>query len=33
MSMVLVYKDLEKIAETGDIGNPYRYLGLRRRGE
>ena len=28
-----VYKDLEKIAETGDIGNPYRYLGLRRRGE
>ena len=28
-----VYRDLEKIAETGDIGNPYRYLGLRRRGE
>ena len=28
-----VYADLEKIAQTGDIQNPYRYLGLRRRGE
>ena len=27
----LVYNDLQKIAETGDIGNPYRYLGLRRK--
>ncbi len=25
-----VYKDLEQIAKTGDIGNPYRYLGVRR---
>ena len=24
-----VYKDLEYIANTGDMGNPYRYLGLR----
>ena len=26
-----VYKDLMEIANTGDIGNPYRYLGLRRK--
>ena len=26
-----VYTDLAKIAETGDIGDPYRYLGLRRK--
>ena len=26
-----VYTDLAKIAETGDIGEPYRYIGLRRR--
>ena len=25
-----VYEDLQKIASSGDIGNPYRYLGLRR---
>ena len=25
-----VYEDLEKIVETGDIGNPYRYFGLKR---
>ena len=25
-----VYKDLEEIASTGKIDNPYRYLGLRR---
>ena len=25
-----VYSDLQKIVETGDIGNPYRYLGLRK---
>ena len=25
-----VYKDLEEIAKTGEVGNPYRYLGLRR---
>lgn len=24
-----VYSDLQEIAKTGDIGNPYRYLGLR----
>ncbi len=24
-----VYSDLQDIAKTGDIGNPYRYLGLR----
>ncbi len=24
-----VFSDLSKIAKTGDIGNPYRYLGLR----
>ena len=24
-----VYNDLQKIVETGDIGNPYRYLGVR----
>ncbi len=24
-----VFKDLSEIAKTGDIGNPYRYLGLR----
>ena len=26
-----VYTDLAKIAETGNIGDPYRYLGLRRK--
>ena len=25
-----VFKDLQDIAKTGEIGNPYRYLGLRR---
>ena len=25
-----VFKDLEEIAKTGNIDNPYRYLGLRR---
>ncbi len=25
-----VYDDLAKIAQSGDIGNPYRYLGLRK---
>ena len=25
-----VYTDLSKIAKTGEIGEPYRYLGLRR---
>ena len=25
-----VYNDLQEIAKTGDIGNPYRYLGLRK---
>lgn len=25
-----VFKDLQKIVETQDIGNPYRYLGLRK---
>ena len=25
-----VYKDLSEIATTGNIGNPYRYLGLRK---
>lgn len=25
-----VYNDLAEIAKSGDIGNPYRYLGLRR---
>ena len=25
-----VYSDLQKIADTGNIGDPYRYLGLRR---
>lgn len=25
-----VYQDLMEIAKTGDIGNPYRYLGVRR---
>jgi pyruvate ferredoxin oxidoreductase alpha subunit len=24
-----VYEDLTKIKETGDLGNPYRYLGIR----
>ena len=24
-----VYKDLEEVAASGDVGNPYRYLGLR----
>ena len=28
-----VYKDLEEIAETGEIENPYRYLGLRREAK
>ncbi len=27
-----VYTDLLEIAKTGDIGNPYRYLGLRKGG-
>lgn len=26
-----VFSELAKIAETGDIGNPYRYLGLRTK--
>lgn len=26
----LVYKELAEIAQSGSIGNPYRYLGLRR---
>jgi pyruvate ferredoxin oxidoreductase alpha subunit len=26
----VVFKDLEEIAKTGEIDNPYRYLGLRR---
>ena len=25
----LVYKDLAYVAKTGDLGIPYRYLGLR----
>lgn len=25
-----VYEDLSQIVKTGDVGNPYRYLGLRR---
>lgn len=28
-----VYTDLAQIVETNNIGNPYRYLGLRKRGE
>jgi pyruvate ferredoxin oxidoreductase alpha subunit len=24
-----IYEDLTKIKETGDLGNPYRYLGIR----
>ena len=28
-----VYTDLEKIASTGDIENPYRYVGLRREAK
>ena len=27
-----VYKDLAQIVETGNLGNPYRYLGLRAKG-
>ena len=27
-----VFRDLSEIANTGNIGNPYRYLGLRRDG-
>ena len=26
-----VYNDLSEIAKTGNTGNPYRYLGLRRK--
>ena len=26
-----VYTDLAEIAKTGNIGNPYRYLGLRTK--
>ena len=26
----LTKQDLQKIVETQDIGNPYRYLGLRK---
>ena len=25
-----VFKDLQEIAKTGEIDNPYRYLGLRK---
>ena len=25
-----VYRDLQAVAETGKVENPYRYLGLRR---
>ena len=28
-----VYSDLQEIANTGKVDNPYRYLGLRRRAE
>lgn len=28
-----VYQDLAKVAETGNLDNPYRYLGLRRKGD
>ena len=28
-----VYNDLQEIINSNQIGNPYRYLGLRRRGE
>ena len=28
-----VYQDLEKISQTEKIKNPYRYLGLRRKGD
>ena len=27
-----VYKDLQKVAESKTLGNPYRYLGLRTKG-
>ena len=26
-----VYRDLQAVAETGKVENPYRYLGLRRK--
>ena len=26
-----VYSDLAEIAKTGDLGNPYRFLGLRSK--
>ena len=26
-----VYRDLQKVVETGNVGNPYRYLGLRTK--
>lgn len=26
-----VYSDLQNIVKTGNIGNPYRYLGLRTK--
>lgn len=28
-----VYSDLQEIVNTGNVGNPYRYLGLRKEGE
>ena len=28
-----VFTDLQKVAETGDMSNPYRYVGVRREGD
>ena len=27
--MIGIYNELEKIAESGEVGDPYRYMGVR----
>ena len=31
--IVSVFEDLQEIIKTGNLGNPYRYLGLRKGGK
>ena len=33
MQIESVYNDLQEIVKTGETGNPYRYLGLRKGDE
>ena len=31
--IVSVFEDLQEIIKTGNLGNPYRYLGLRKEAK